>query len=312
MNTRRWRVWLVIGAAMSVLAVIFWAGYVFSAIWLRVRYARELADHVEPLHEVQLSQRANSEGASPDASADLGAHIVLVDFAYQKGPSALSRLEALQRPSVGTVVRLLIDRKRSDDSSELLWGQTIAMNPAGQILAASGANSPTFVFSDGPDTATIDVAVTNPTSTVSAGQTLASIVLWNSGPTTHCYSVTDSSGDKLLALTRPLNQHASEAQMPDSSPGLEILLIDSAGRVLDRSRVPGSSLLGRLAEPRGKADQLVFGTPSYESQDGTFDIRAVGPGAVCIVEDGQLKTVRTIDPPGTSVGHSAPGESQSN
>ena len=56
--------------------------------------------------------------------------------------------------------------------------------------------------------------------------------------------------------------------------------------------------LAEQAEPHGKADQLVFGTRAYvNDQNGVFALRVTGPGVVCIVEDGELKTVRSISTP---------------
>ena len=57
-----------------------------------------------------------------------------------------------------------------------------------------------------------------------------------------------------------------------------------------------------------EAEALLDSAVVVRSDDLVAEV--VGPGAVCIIQDGQLKTVQTIDPPDSADVQSEPTESQ--
>jgi hypothetical protein len=133
--------------------------------------------------------------------------------------------------------------------------------------------------------------------TFTAGQRLANLVFVDAASYERCCLVTDSTGNQLLVATRKMQQPSESADQPVEST-LEVMVIDLAGRILDRKRLPFSTFLGKLPEPLGNADQLVFGVFGYQpNTDGTTDRRAFGPGTICIIENGRLNPVRKLDPP---------------
>lgn len=300
-TSRRWKRLFLFGAGTTTLAVILWATYLFTAIWLRVRCVRELAEQADPLPEVTVSDHIQAD-ESEDAGNLLLAS-VLWDF-VDRSHSAVDRLESLQQPNIATVLRHLLGRGQDEPRKDLQRVQSLAFVTQGQALATSGSNSATVRLwnaqTGAPQTGSSSLNVTASPGTVSAGQVLARIVLREPDLDFQCFSVTDSRAERVLIVTRPLPQESGDEATAESSPPppRELLLIDSAGRIFARQPCPGAVLVGKLAEPHGKADQLVFGTPDYEMvQGGTFTLRVADPGAICIVEDGELKTVRSIPAP---------------
>lgn len=293
-TNRRWKRLFLLGAATTTLAVIVWAAYLFTAIWLRVRCARELAGQAESLPEVAVSdqiQSGESEGTNR--------WFAMVDFDARRH-SALERLESLQQPNVATVLRYLLGRGQDEPNARIQQMHSLVFVSDGKALASSGSNTTTVRLwnaqTGAPQTGSFSLNVTAAPSAVNVGQILA---VWEPDSEFQCFSVTDSHGEKVLVVTRPLLQEAGDEQTIESSPPpRELLLIDTAGRIFARRPCPGGGLVGKLPEPHGKADQLVFGTRTYvNDQNGTLVLRIAGPGVVCIVEDGELKTVRSIPAP---------------
>lgn len=310
---RRWKRLFLLGAATTTLAVILWATYLFTAIWLRVRAARELAGQAELLSEVTVSDQL--ESSESEGAHHLMFSYVLWDF-VTRSHSALERLESLQRPNIATVLRHLLGRGRDESSADLEQAHAVAFDPQLQILATGESNDPMVQISNiqvqvGTQTGNFSLNVTASPGTVSSGQTLARAVMWEPGFDFQCFSVTDSHGEKVLIVTRPLPQDGDDEPTGESSPRpRELLLIDTAGRIFARRPYPGATLVGKLAEPHGKADQLVFGTRTHvNDQNGTLLLRVAGPGAVCIVEDGELKMIRSIDVPTAPKGKTPATES---
>jgi hypothetical protein len=286
--------------AATTLAIVLWAAYLFTAIGLRVRTVRELAQQAEPLPEVtRIDQIQNGEA---DDQRGLWANLL---WKFEtRSHRTLDRLESLQRPSVATITRHLLGRDEDEPAAQIQRVQSIAFSPDGQVLASRGSNTATVLWN-----AETRLNISSVPGTVNSGQAIAKIVLWEPAMDIQCFSATDSHGEKLLIVTRPLPRPATDEQSNDYDypPPRELLLIDMAGRIFARQSCPGGGLVGKLAEPHGQADQLVFGTKAnLGDRNGTVALRVVGPGVICIVDDGGLKTVRLI-PSQTS----APNEIQS-
>jgi hypothetical protein len=290
-------------AVIATAAVILWTAYIFSAIWLRVRCARELADRAEPLNEVGLVEHPNAARIEGSGGLFLdidGSGGLLLDIgAWPDGSDTVDRLEALQRPSITTVFRQLLARWTGHEGVSAATAlQTIAWSPS-QLTAEQP---------DASQVATFGLTAVESPASISVGQTLSHVALLNWAQGIQCYAVTDSRGERFLVVVRPPRAASDDGEVLEVSSAVELLLIDSAGRILDRSPLPKDRLLGKLAQPCGKADQLVFGTWRYVSnRDGTFSTRfVVGPGTVRIIDNGQWRTVQKIDAPESSDDHRQP------
>jgi hypothetical protein len=296
-TSRRWKRVFLLGTATITLGVILWAAYLFTAIWLRVRFARELAKGAESLPVITVMDVDSGER---DDARVLPWDNALWD-SVTIGHGALDRLEALQRPNVATVVRHLLARGRDESSPDLARVQSLVFSSQVQAFVAIGSDSTARVWdvqTGTPQSGSISVNVTASPGAVTSGQTLATFVVWDPTANVQCFSVTDSHGEKVLIATRPLPQEPGDEPTTGITPPREYLLIDTAGRIFARRPCPGDGLVGKLAEPHGKADQLVFGTRTYVvGNNRTVNQSVRGPGVVCIVEQGELKTVRSIPAP---------------
>jgi hypothetical protein len=321
--TRRWKIVLLCAAAASTLTVIFWAAFVFTAIALRVRCARELAERAQPLGEVTIGMHDLPDGTDLDAINFISLSGTI--FFGTGNDDSLTRLEQLQNPSLATLYRNLWGHDQVQTEVNLLPSQTIqwattapagsattvavaatAQPTTGQTVTAQALPAPTAVGQPLPAPAAPAPPPAGQTaaapanlnltfsSTVSAGQALSKIVLWDTGQNANCYSVTDTHGEKLLIASRQITPEPdSRGVVDDAAPTeYELLLIDASGRIIERTRVQ-QQLVGKLAEPRGLADQLVFGTPRHivPASDGSPSVRVVGPGSIGIIENGKLKMV---------------------
>jgi hypothetical protein len=296
-RTRRRKAWFISGAAVTALVVILWATYLFTTIWLRACCARELAENVEPLRELRPADRVHSQVAGPSIFAGYStADLVFSDL--WRGPlnDSLDRLKALQRPTVVTVLRQLLGKSSSSRVAEddVLSGTNRLISRV-QVLADSAPATSTGIQVDDDDGAAQEDLGAAFTTT---GQSFKLYPISCSTSDTHCYSVTDSHGETVLVVTQSIPSQDNDEQATDSWPALEILVVDSAGRILQRSRILAGNILGKLAQKQGKADQLVCGVERLlAQQDGSLSTEVVGPGAVFIVEDGRLKSVPSIDAP---------------
>jgi hypothetical protein len=216
-------------------------------------------------------------------------------------------------------MRLLFRRDTEDSNANGQILLNAAFTTSGQVLATSANGAMTVTLSNSQpgaaQTGSYSMNVTTGPVAVSSGQ---SLVLLDPIADFQCFSVTDSHGEKVMVVTRPLRQSDGDERSANSPhlqdfdgdggldllvaadhantpPARELLLIDSAGRIFARRRCPGSGLVGKLAEPHGRADQLVFGKRTLVSDpNGLSSICVVGTGVVCIVEGGELKAVRSI------------------
>jgi hypothetical protein len=288
----RWKRLLLLGAGITTLTVILWAAYLFTAIWLRVRCARELAEHADSLPEVYVQENRESN------EVEIGRDVFLLDT-VNRDNRTLDHLESLQQPNIAIVLRHLLKTDRDEPSARTQQVQSLVFSPQGQYIANSGSNT-TSVIAWNTETDAVQATSVSLNVTASPGvfNTRQVLALWGADAAFQCYAVTDSNGEKVLVVTRSSPQESGDEQMTEAPLPLELLLIDMAGRVFVRRPCPGSGLVGKLAEPQGKADQLVFGARTYVSdQNGSIVLKVAGPGVVGIVQDGELKTVQTIVPP---------------
>jgi hypothetical protein len=288
----RWKKPLLAGAILSTLVVAGWGAIVFTTLWLRARCLRELTDRAQPLPQAGLYDHLNPQWIGAAASMSATGGLSLVTYWSDTTESdPLDRLIELQRPSITAVWRNLFKRRNSASQSQYLT-QTVAFSTTGQTAAFNTAGRTVVRFTDSSTivSPTNNLNVSNTTFTISA------LVLANSmdSPQT-CWAV-DSRGDKILVVTRRIAESAS-----GDSQTLEVTLIDSSGQVLNRSTIQSlqfPTIVGKLAEPHGLADQIIFATPGYvTTQDGAVHLKAVGPGSIRIIDQGCWSEVQTIDAP---------------
>jgi hypothetical protein len=293
----RWKKQLLAGAVITTAVVIVWGVFVFAGIWLRVQCVRELTKQARPLDEIALYDPANPELAQ--AIRWTGWDVSFSGDSAEPGADLLDRLEELQRPGIRIVLRNLFRLwTRQNQPEQLSLVQTIALNSVSQgvsvIQVADGQ-------ADESAPASVDVVAAELPTLVNTGQWLTQITLWHTGQSLQVYSITDSRGEKVLVVSRSVSENSSDEREPSEGPTREILIVDSAGQILDRLLIKDSDIVGRFAESHAVADQVVFGKPCYGSlQSGTFQRSAVGPGTVRIIDRGKWKTVRTIEAPSPS------------
>ncbi len=354
----RWKRLLVVGAAVTCLATILWAAYLFTAIWLRVKCARELAAEAQeiPVIAVADDQDLNSSDAMLEAPATNG--VVWIDafpdlFADLSGlASAVDRLEELQRPSVRIVWKHLVGRRPREQSPLMLNDISFTIDSSPIFVNASttpveiAALEATEALSDdrgaetkkSPPVATNDkrtearvtdavsetpaeaqtdlseIVVTLSQQTVQAGQQLA-IVVDGWWPTSRAGPVVDSDGVRmfLVGRTRRTPSEHSDSDATPSSATRELLLVDPSGRIMDRREMADEWLLGKLSQPLGKADQLVFGPRQgrlVRLSNGRVLPARPSRGTVYVVENGSLKKLRPIELRGRPTPEESFGESR--
>src|SRR5207244_3366852 len=117
-------------------AVILWAAYVFTGIWLRMRCARELAAAAQPLHEIvplakpdlPLEHDGAIETADDPGTASLhygyydsgDVLLFLGERASVSIDRLLDRLESLQHPTLRTLWQSLLRKDEPRHKNELV------------------------------------------------------------------------------------------------------------------------------------------------------------------------------------------------
>jgi hypothetical protein len=261
-------------------------------MWLRVRCVRELANQASPLDEIApVSPTAEAAGiTTAQAYRDL---TLTLNGNVSNGSDLLRRLEALQQPSLHTVLRSLLGwNKQNQTTQQLSLVQSVIFTP--QIQAPNGQSNVLSTTLSG------DVTLTQASVSVNTGQTIGQLIFWDS-QAMRVYSVSDSRGERLTIVVHTVPATVDDAENPNEFSAKEVLIIDSAGQILDRSIIRDGDLIGKLSEPLGQAEQVVFGATGWvANQNGVLHTTAVGHVSVRIIERGQWKTVQTIEAPASA------------
>jgi hypothetical protein len=305
----RWKKRLLAVAAIATALVVLWGAFVFATMWLRIRCVRELARQARNLNEVGLYEHLNPESVEP-AVSELYGNIAFWDLnSGTHGSDVLARLEELQHPDIRSVLRNLFGQwSNHDDTAQIDLIPSIAFSSINSVQGIEVTDEQT---SESSAPVSIAFTVAQPAINVTTSASRFLISLWNSPPAVGVYSVTDTSGESVIVVMHTVSAVGNENEEPQQHPIRELLIIDSAGQILDRSFVRAGDIIGKLAKSDGVADQVVFGTPGYIStQNGTIHLKAVGPGTVRIIDHGKWKIVRTIEPQ-DSVGSDTQSEQSS-
>jgi hypothetical protein len=117
-------------------------------------------------------------------------------------------------------------------------------------------------------------------------------------PPASCVAINDAAGERLWIIVRPKKIEGDDPGVDPSwiQSTQELLIIDSSGNLASPIESPVGILLGKLSDPLGKADQLVFGKAMRLAIPSTRKVEDQLV-RVCIVEHGQLKTVQELNIP---------------
>jgi hypothetical protein len=346
--SRRWRWLLFIGASSSMLITILWAAHLFLAIHLRIRTARELAARSETLHTVSLAPVSqpvlNSAAICTLALFDerpaLADIVRRVQELQRPSPRMLvqhlfRRKETPAQPQNNPAVaqgQLLVGlspqgqllASNASDSTAQLWDVAtgvqqpiteIAVNVTTAEVATTvnAADPGVAIAADGSGSLGLQTTVAG--ALTFSLRAIANRWVWHGDPSDpRSFAITDSAGEKLWLVTQPCSLGADMdgdgvSDMSDAKQ--ELLVIDTGGNIIGRFASPVGILLGRLQQPYGKADQLVFGPASSLRAAANDEWLASGPATVCIIERGRLRVVSHVPAPDAATAEATPAEQPS-
>jgi hypothetical protein len=328
-RSRRAKLWFFLGTGGSILLFSLWAGYLVCAMWLRVRCVRELAAMAEQVQVVDEPIRIAVQDWNN--TGQFLWSLAALDLQNQSRiPNIVERLATLQKPAPRTIFQHLLRLSGSKANQESSVVSVTFSSKVHTIILSDPSSSvsqnvfvelapPSVMTGDTPNphaTVSGEVSAIHPVQgrivqlavapSNSSLQILSSIAgQWR------CFSLRDTQGIPIWLVIKPGTAPFTDSALePDTvRPTDELLLIDSGGTIF--ARLPGQEgfLLGRLAEPLGKADQLVFG-PKYPVVDmNTGQLPTTNRWSVYVIEHGKLKFVRDLATVPVNPDQASPAES---
>jgi hypothetical protein len=270
---------------VTALVIVGWGAFVFTGIWLRNRCARELADLARQLEEVRILGQS-TDPASPET---LQINFGPLDV-FATGPMSRAQFTVDEQRPWGS----FSNRGKDQDFTPIL-----------ERLQALQAFSPRTVGRELFGGNNSDGATSVDTPSPGWSLSMSGLVLlipgkgrvWLSefSPPPSVFRATDAAGQSLYIITRPKQ---IDGRDPDVDPSWiqstqELVVVDSSGNIASPIASPVGILLGKLPDPLGTADQLVFGNALRLSRPRTGKTE-VQPVVVCIIEHSELKVIRQV------------------
>lgn len=280
-RSRLWKRLSLVAAGSLMLAVTLWSAYVFTAIWLRVRCARQIMALTRPLPVIRMSERPQGVRISYDHGRTW--HSENVSFEYETSNEDVSFVSAWSA------------------ESDLLWSHLETLQkPTLRNLWLDLLRAAPTVAQDFPSVPASD-------EDRRVQRVRFQLDIWGVPSHVRYTSIVDSAGHQVWLVVKPKSGEQLDVNSQDN-PGksFDMFLLDESGQAFAQAESPGGYLVGKLSDRLGKADQLVFGTPGISVRPMKRDEqnwperwqdeseRYPGRLAVCVIENAELKVVRDI------------------